>query len=246
MNLLQIDQLSIGYGEKILSSNISLTLKEGELVGLVGQNGVGKSTLIRTFCGLQKPLDGNIILDGKSLDAYKKNEIARKISLVLTGKPDTMNLSVIELIALGRYPYSGWLGVLKDEDKEKIDESISLLEINYLATKKLFELSDGQLQKVMIARAFAQDTPIIILDEPTSHLDLRNKIEVLHSLEKLALSGKSILISTHEIDLASQVCHTFWCMDFQQDLLVGTPKELIAKGQVQEYLHIDKKVLTKK
>lgn len=238
MSLLQIDNLSIGYGEKVLSNNISLSLSAGELVGLIGQNGVGKSTLIRTFSGLQAYLNGGITIDGKSLEDYSKQEIAKKISLVLTGKPEAMNLTVIELIALGRYPYSGWLGVLSKKDKEKIDESIAQMEIDYIATKKLYELSDGQLQKAMIARALAQDTPLIVLDEPTSHLDLRNKIEVLNILKKLTNAGKSILISTHEIDLAADVCDTFWCMDFNKDFLSGTPKDLIELGKVQEYLHV--------
>lgn len=246
MSLLEIKNLSIGYGEKVLSKEIYLALNKGELVGLIGQNGVGKSTLIRTFCGLHPPISGSISIDGKQLNKYTNKEIAKMVSLVLTGKPDSMNLTVIELIALGRYPYSGWLGILGQEDKMKIDEAIALMEINYIATKKLFELSDGQLQKVMIARALAQDTPLIVLDEPTSHLDLRNKIEVLQSLKQLAISGKSILISTHEIDLAAGVCDTFWCMDFDREFLVGPPSQLIDQGKVQKYLHVEKNVLTKK
>ena len=132
----------------------------------------------------------------------------------------------------------------KKEDKEKIDESISQMEINYLVKKRLYELSDGQLQKVMIARALAQDTDLIILDEPTSHLDLKNKIEVLHLLKKIAEAGKGVLISSHEIQLSAQVCDQFWCMDFGKEMLVGNPEELIKSGELQDYLHIPREILT--
>jgi len=163
--------------------------------------------------------------------------------VVLTAKPDTLNLSVIELIALGRYPYSGWLGSLTAQSKKKIEDCLSLMEINYIATKKLHELSDGQLQKAMIARTLAQDTDVIILDEPTSHLDLKNKIEVLKLLKQISESGKAILISTHEIDLSAKVCDQFWCMDFGKPVLVGKPEELIKSGDIQDYLHVDKNAL---
>ncbi|WP_436517582.1 ABC transporter ATP-binding protein [Ekhidna sp. To15] len=244
MGLLEIKNLDIGYGAgKVLAKNINLSIESGQLVGLVGQNGVGKSTFIRTICGLQPRLKGEILLSEKEINEQNPKQIAKKISVVLTGKPDSLNLSVIELIALGRHPYSGWLGNLKNEDKTKIDEAIDQMEINYLANKRLFELSDGQLQKVMIARALAQDTELIILDEPTSHLDLKNKIEVLELLKKIAKSGKGVLISTHEIQLSAKACHVFWCMDFGKEMLVGEPKSMISKGSLQDYLHIPKEVL---
>lgn len=239
MEYLKTVNLSIGYSEdKALIKDISIELTSGKMVGLIGQNGVGKSTLIRTLCGLQKPLNGSITIDGKSIHEFSPKEIAKQISVVLTGKPESLNLSVVDLITLGRFPYSRWLGTLKKEDKEKIEESISLMEINYIAHKRLFELSDGQLQKVMIARALAQDTSIIILDEPTSHLDLKNKIEVLELLKKISSSGKSVLISTHEIQLTAQVCDEFWCADFNNPFVIGSPSDLIKKGSVHQYLHL--------
>ena len=244
MALLDISTLSIGYPpDKKLMENISLSLEAGQLIGLVGQNGVGKSTLIRTLCGLQPKLSGTVNLSETNIEDLSPKEIAKKISVVLTGRPESLNLSVLELVALGRHPYSSWLGNLKKADKEKIEESISLMEINYVAKKRLFELSDGQMQKVMIARALAQETDLIILDEPTSHLDLKNKIDVLHLLKKIAKSGKGVLISTHEIQLSAQVCDHFWCMDFGKEMLTGEPKKLIASGYLQEYLHIPKETL---
>lgn len=244
MALLESQDLAIGYGDdKILLEHINLSIDSGQLVGLVGQNGVGKSTFIRTICGLQPRLNGQILLQGKEVSIQNPKSIATQISVVLTGRPDSLNLSVIELIALGRHPYSGWLGNLSKEDKRIIDEAITQMEINYLAKKRLFELSDGQLQKVMIARALAQDTDLIILDEPTSHLDLKNKIEVLELLKKIASTGKGVLISTHEIQLSANVCDLFWCMDFGKEMLVGEPKPMIKSGALQEYLHIPKNVL---
>lgn len=239
MSYLSTDQLSIGYAEdKILIADISIELSAGKLVGLVGQNGVGKSTLIRTLCGLQSPLSGSVLLNDEPISSYSTADIAKQISVVLTGRPESLNLSVVDLIALGRFPYLGWLGTLKKQDKDKIEESISLMEINYIADKRLFELSDGQLQKVMIARALAQDTNIIILDEPTSHLDLKNKIEVLELLKKISQAGKAILISTHEIQLTSQSCDEFWCVDFEKPMLIGTPPSLIRDEQLHQYLHL--------
>lgn len=241
MALLSTENLSIGYGKKVLAEKIVLELNRGDLVGLIGQNGVGKSTLLRTLAGLLTKCSGEVYLDKKPIKSTKR--AAKAISIVLTGKPDTLNLTVVELLALGRHPYTGWLGYLKEDDKKKMEEALSLMEINYIANTKLSELSDGQLQKAMIARALAQDTAIIILDEPTSHLDLKNKIDVLELLKKIANQGKSVLISTHEVGLAGKYCNRFWCMDFGKEMLTGEPQELITKGKVQHYLHIEKDLL---
>jgi len=243
MKGLKSNDLAIGYPpNKKLIEGINLELTSGNFVALVGQNGVGKSTLIRTLTGLHPALAGDIILDGKSISKYSQTEVAKKIAVVLTGKPESLNLSVLELIALGRHPHTGWLGVLKESDKEVIEAALSQMEINYIATKKLFELSDGQLQKVMIARALAQDTELIILDEPTSHLDLKNKIEVLELLRKIAKSGKGVLISTHEIQLTASACDQFWCVDFGMPFLTGAAKEIIEAGVLHEYLHLPSSV----
>lgn len=244
METLTANNLSIGYSEqKVLMSALNLSLSSGQLIGLVGQNGVGKSTFIRTICGLQPALSGDVYIGKQSISKLRSKDISKKISVVLTGKPETLNLTVLEVVALGRHPYSGWLGNLNQGDKDKIEASISSMEINYLATKRLYELSDGQLQKVLIARALAQDTDIIVLDEPTSHLDLKNKIEVLSTLEKIAHSGKGVLISTHEVQLAANVCDQFWCMDFGKNVAVGPPHDLIASGKLQDYLHVPKGAL---
>lgn len=243
MTGLQTIKLSVGYPpNKELIKDINLTVSPGDFTALVGQNGVGKSTLIRTICSLQNPLSGEVRLGNQSISILSQSDIAKKIAVVLTGKPHSLNLSVVELIALGRHPHTGWLGILSESDKEKIEAALIQMEINYIATKKLYELSDGQLQKVMIARALAQDTELIILDEPTSHLDLKNKIDVLGLLKKISGSGKGILISTHEIQLAAQVCSKFWCVDFGKPVLEGPTNEILDSGALHDYLHLSDEI----
>ena len=242
MSLLKTSNLTIGFPpDKVLMEAVNVELQQGKLIGIIGQNGVGKSTFIRTICGLHAPLNGEILLNNQAIQSYNQKEIAKKIALVLTTKPSSLNLSVLELVSLGRHPHSNWLGLLNGEDKDRIDDAITKMEINYIATKKLFELSDGQLQKTMIARALAQDTDLIILDEPTSHLDLKNKIEVLELLKKIAEDGKGILMSTHEIQLSSQVCTEYWCFDFGRSMASGNALDLIKDHTIHEYLHLPKK-----
>lgn len=243
MTVLSTSGLSIGYRQKVISKEINLEMNSSQMIGLIGQNGVGKSTLLRTLSGFQKPLSGSIEIFGESLDQLNSAERARKLAVVLTERPMAQNLTVLELISLGRHPYSGWLGQLRNEDQEAIEKSLEQCQIHYLLTKRLYELSDGQLQKVMIARALAQETNLILLDEPTSHLDLRNKVEVLDLLKAISESGKSILISTHEITLSGKVCDQFWGMDFNQPIVSGTPEELRASGMLEKILHLKEGII---
>ena len=188
--VLKVDNLSIGYQTKkeqtIVAENINFELVKGELIGLIGANGIGKSTLLKTITKSQKSLNGVISVSGKSLDEIPNIDLAKKMSVVLTENVSQTNLSVYELIALGRQPYTNWIGTLTEEDETKTNTAIEAIQITDLTHKKCFELSDGQLQKVMLARALAQDTDIIILDEPTTHLDLYHKVSVLKLLQKLA------------------------------------------------------------
>jgi iron complex transport system ATP-binding protein len=243
MSLLQTYDLAIGYGTKRLASDLNLAIEPGKLIGLIGQNGVGKSTLMRTLAGFQKALNGAVHIDEMPISQYKPIDLARKISVVLTEKPSAQNLTVLELISLGRHPYSGWFGQLRKEDVDAMEQAFEQCQIHYLLDKRLHQLSDGQLQKVMIARALAQDTELILLDEPTSHLDLRNKVDVLELLKEISLAGKSILISTHEITLAANVCDLFWGMDFGKPIQVGNPTTQLESGLVAEILHLKEGIL---
>lgn len=198
--------ISIGYKNHTVAENLSITLNSGTLYTLIGANGIGKSTLLRTLSGLQKILLGNVLLNGLQVENYTPNQLAQQLSLVLTDALPQGNLSVYELVALGRQPYTNWMGSLSAEDNVLIEKSLQLTDTIHLAHKKVHELSDGQLQNVLIARALAQDTPLIILDEPTTHLDLPHKAGLLKLLKKLALeAGKCILYSTHDLDLALQL-----------------------------------------
>ena len=184
--ILKTKDLSIGYASKkaktIVASNINIELKKGSLVGLIGANGIGKSTLLRTLTNVQNPLSGQVLINDTDFLKYAPIDLAKVMSLVLTEPLASKNLSVLELVALGRQPYTNWVGNLSKDDIEIVNTALEQTNIADLKHKKCFELSDGQLQKVMIARALAQDTDLIILDEPTTHLDMYHKAYILKLL----------------------------------------------------------------
>lgn len=232
--ILSTNELTIGYSSKkqqsIIASNININLYKGELIGLIGANGIGKSTLLRTLTNVQKPLQGSIQINAKNLNEYQSIDLAKVLSLVLTEAMPSKNLTVFELVALGRQPYTNWVGSLTKEDIEKVNEALKLTNLENLKYKNCFELSDGQLQKAMIARALAQDTDLIILDEPTTHLDMYHKAYILKLLQKLAQeTKKTILFSSHEIDLAIQLCDTIIVMT-NENVITDNPSNLISNG----------------
>ncbi|MDN3493020.1 ABC transporter ATP-binding protein [Winogradskyella bathintestinalis] len=232
--ILKTEQLAIGYKTKkvetVVASNINFELKKGQLIGLVGANGIGKSTLLRTLINVQSRLSGGILLNGNAINSISNLELAKQLSIVLTEPLISKNLSVFELVALGRHPYTNWIGNLSDVDLSSINKALELVNIIDLKDKKCYELSDGQLQKVMIARALAQDTSIIVLDEPTTHLDMYHKAYILKLLQKLTKdTGKTILFSSHEIDLAIQLCDTMIVMQ-KNKTVCDSPCQLISQG----------------
>ena len=232
--ILNTENLSIGFKTKkkdiVVASNINFELEQGQLIGLVGANGIGKSTLLRTLIKVQPSLTGSIFLNKKILKETSTIDLAKQLSIVLTEQLTSKNLSVYDLVALGRHPYTNWIGNLTEEDRQKVDEAISLVNISELKDKRCYELSDGQLQKGMIARALAQDTDIIVLDEPTTHLDMYHKAYILKLLQKLTKeTSKTILFSSHEIDLAIQLCDTMIVM-INDNIICDQPCNLIEKG----------------
>ncbi|MFD1315977.1 ABC transporter ATP-binding protein [Namhaeicola litoreus] len=235
-NILSTEDLTIGYkrnkGNHVVGKSISLALKKGEVVCLMGKNGIGKSTLLRSITGVQENLGGEVFLKEKSLRKFSLSQIAQTISLVLTDKIEPTNLTVFELVALGRHPYTNWLGTLSQKDEETIVFALSKTDLLSLKNTKVNELSDGQMQRVMICRALAQDTPIIILDEPTAHLDIQHKIETFQLLHSFAHElNKAILISTHEIQLSLQIADQLWLMD-NQGITTGNVDELVKNGEI--------------
>ncbi|WNH07868.1 ABC transporter ATP-binding protein [Thalassobellus suaedae] len=232
--VLKTVDLSIGYsskkGKTLVSSNINIELHQGGLIGLIGGNGIGKSTLLRTLTKVQNPLEGAIFINNKDISKYASLDLAKAMSLVLTEPIASKNLSVLELVALGRQPYTNWVGNLSKKDKTAIYKALQQTNIEGLKDKKCYELSDGQLQKALIARALAQDTDLIILDEPTTHLDMYHKAYILKLLKELAQeTGKTILFSSHEIDLAIQLCDTLIVMN-KDEVVMNDPCSLISKG----------------
>lgn len=232
--ILKTEALSIGYSNKnkqtIVASNINIKLQQGELIGLIGPNGIGKSTLLRTLTKVQPTLNGTVFITDKELKEYNAIELAKSLSLVLTEQVLSTNLSVFELVALGRQPYTNWVGNLSYNDIEIVNRSLNQTNIVDLKHRNCFELSDGQLQKVMIARALAQDTDLIILDEPTTHLDMYHKAYILKLLQKMAkATNKTVLFSSHEIDLAIQLCDKLIIMS-ENNVIIDTPSNHIKNG----------------
>ena len=232
--ILKTKDLSIGYTSKksktVVASNINIELKKGTLVGLIGANGIGKSTLLRTLTNVQNPLSGEVYINNTNLLKYAAIDLAKVLSLVLTEPVASKNMSVLELVALGRQPYTNWIGSLSKRDLEIINKALNQTNITELKHKKCFELSDGQLQKVMITRALAQDTDLIILDEPTTHLDMYHKAYILKLLQRLAIeTNKTILFSSHEIDLAIQLSDQLVVMT-NTGVVSDAPCNLIKKG----------------
>lgn len=229
---IRLDGLSIGYtakhSVKVVAEGISETINSCELTCLIGENGAGKSTLLRTLSGFLPPLSGEIHIMGKTLKSYRETELAKVIGVVLTEKSNVQNMTVEELVGMGRSPYTGFWGRLRAEDHAKVAEAIDLVGIAELSDRLVQTLSDGERQKVMIAKALAQETPIIFLDEPTAFLDYPSKVEILKLLHKLSSeAGKTIFLSTHDLELALRVADKVWLMTRQDRLKTGLPEDLV-------------------
>ena len=237
---IRLSNLSIGYrgknGTRVVATGISAAIRSGELTCLLGANGVGKSTLLRTLSAFQPKLDGEVLIKGKEITTFNDKELSRLIGVVLTEKPDIKNMSVRELVALGRSPYTGFWGTLHEGDWQVVDEAIRSVRIEPLRERMIHTLSDGERQKVMIAKALAQQTPVIFLDEPTAFLDFPSKVEMMQLLRRLAREQqKTIFLSTHDFELALQVADTLWLME-PQGFSVGSPRELADTGALARYV----------
>lgn len=235
MHILETKELSIGYikkdGAEEIQSDLNLLMKPGELVCLIGPNGCGKSTLIRTLCGLQPPIKGRTMIDGKQIEKLSYAERATLLSVVLTDKIEIENATVHSIVSMGRHPYSNWWGNMTDEDEMLINRAISLVHLGNKAHHYFSELSDGEKQRTMIAKAFVQNTPIILLDEPTAHLDMPNRVEIMLLLHRLAhQTNTAILLSTHELDMALQAADQIWLMTEEHGVETGVPEDLVLNG----------------
>ncbi len=215
-----------------LSHGICAQLRRGELTCLIGANGAGKSTLLRTLAGLQPLMGGKIELSGRCLDSYSARELATKVSVVLTDEVQEQNLTAFELVATGRMPYTGYWGSLSSSDRKMVNEMLELVNMSGFADRRLSSLSDGERQKLMIARALAQDTDVVLLDEPIAFLDFPSKIAMMRTLDSVArTAGKSILMSIHDLEIALQIACRLWVLH-DGDFIEGEPRALAAEGKV--------------
>jgi iron complex transport system ATP-binding protein len=246
--IIEIRDLSIGYKtrkeEGRIAIDLQATIYSGELTCLLGANGIGKSTLLRTLAGLQPYFSGEIRLENKLLTDYSSAESAKIIGLVLTEKVDVRDLSVTELVALGRSPHTGFWGRLSRKDRKIVAESIRQVNIDFLAQRSIHTLSDGERQKTMIAKVLAQQTPVIFLDEPTAFLDFPSKVEIMQLLRRLCReTGKTIFLSTHDLDLALQMADKIWLMDKKQGIMTGTPDDLAENGILENFFSDNKSII---
>jgi iron complex transport system ATP-binding protein len=245
MTLLQALDLAVGYrrfrqADAVIASGISVSLKAGDLICLLGPNGAGKTTLIRTLSGMQKPLAGRVLLDGKDIGSLTPQARARHLSLVLTDRIEVGMLSVYALVALGRHPYTDWQGRLTPQDEQMIRWAIQVVGAESLVSRNVSELSDGERQKVMIARALAQEPDVMVLDEPTAFLDLPHRVEVMQILRRLTReTGRAVLLSTHDLDLALRHADTIWLMPMNGQLVTGAPEDLVLSGAFETAFHSD-------
>ena len=233
--IIALNNASIGYkvksgSHKVVKQDISVYALKGELVALIGGNGIGKSTLLRTIAGFQSPITGEVMIMGRSVRSYPESELALTLSFVSTEIIRVPNLTVFDLVSLGRYPYTNWFGKLMDEDRQIVEEAIRAVGLQGYENRAINYISDGERQKAMIARTLAQDTDIIVLDEPTAFLDLSNKYEIVHILHQLAREkGKTVLFSTHDLTTAIAESDRIWLM-LDRSVEQGAPEDLILNG----------------
>lgn len=236
---LRTQGLAIGYRrgrqQAIVTDEINVELRAGELVALIGPNGAGKSTLMRTLAGLQPPLAGQIYLEGDELAQLSPAEVARRLAVVLTDRVDVGNLSAYGLVALGRHPYTNWQGKLTAHDEAIVRQALIDVDGVALAHRPIIELSDGERQKIMVARALAQEAPVLLLDEPTAFLDLPRRVELMRLLGTLSeRTGRAILLSTHDLELALRVADRLWLLPPGGPLTVGIPEALALDGSLHD------------
>ncbi len=231
--IMRVERLSIGHGTRTLAQDISFELKPGELTAMIGVNGIGKSTLLKTLAGLLPALAGQLLINGESLSAMKARQRSSTVSIVLTGRPQTGMLDVETLVSLGRQPWTGRWGSLSAADQDQVERALKLAGAEHLRGKSLSTCSDGEGQKVLIARALAQSTPVLLLDEPTAFLDLPNRVSTVRMLRRIATEeGKAVLFSTHDLQLALDLCDRILLLRRDAPIWQGDPAQALASGEL--------------
>ena len=233
--------LCVGYKEKPVVKDIEISLPKGEILTLIGPNGAGKSNVLKSIAGQLKTLDGVIYLGKTALTDMKADERAKKMSVVLTEKIKTEMMTCEEVVATGRYPYTGRFGILSEEDKRVVEEAIGLIHIEDIREKDFAKISDGQKQRVMLARAMCQEPEILILDEPTSYLDVKYKLEFLSLLQEMRRKKElTVIMSLHELELAERVSDKILCLKGEYTEKYGTPGEVFTEGYIKRLFDMTK------
>lgn len=237
--MIELHDITLGYGSRTLIESVETRFERGSMIALLGRNGTGKSTLLRAIARLQEVMKGVIMVEGKPLAELSQAELARLVSFVTTERIDVEALTAYDLVAIGRSPYTGWMGRLTDKDHEAIKRAMVIAGVQHMAERRVSTMSDGECQRVMIARALAQDTPIILLDEPTAFLDLPNRYELCTLLGRLAHEeNKCVIFSTHELDIALSLADSIALVDSPR--LVHLPtKEMIVSGNIERLFDSD-------
>ncbi len=239
MEVLKTKDLVIGYKGKGILPPINVALNEGNLIALIGPNGAGKSTLFKTLTANIHPVSGNIELLGKELSSYSPKEKASLIGLVLTERPDDIFLKVYDVVASGRCPYTNFFGRIEKEDEVIIIESLEIVGVKHLINRYFDTLSDGEKQKVMIAKTIAQNTPIIFMDEPTAFIDYPSKIELFSLMKMLTKKRKkTIIFSSHDLELLLRYTDDIWIISKNRELISGKKDDLIKDGIINEYFNL--------
>ena len=238
---LKTENLSVGYGKRILLSDVELEVKPGRILTLIGPNGSGKSTILKTITRQLKTMGGKLLLLDRNMEELSGEEIAKTLSMVMTERPTPELMTCREVVGTGRYPYVGLMGILGKEDWKRVDEAMETVSASEVADKSFYEISDGQRQRVLLARALCQEPKVLVLDEPTSYLDMRYKLDILESIRRLAKERKiAIIMSLHELDLAMKVSDIIACVDGKGVSRLGTPEEIFQGNYVQELYGVSK------
>ena len=237
--ILHTRDLAVGYGGKALIDDIALTVRPGEILTLIGPNGAGKSTILKTITRQLKPVAGAIWLDGKALSGLPERDLARTMSILMTERVDPERMTCEDVVSAGRYPYTGRLGILSAQDRAQVAAAMELVHVADLRDREFSQISDGQRQRVMLARAICQEPKVLLLDEPTSYLDVRHKLELLAILKELALNQKvAVVMTLHELDLAQKASDKILCVRQGQIDRYGTPEEIFSGGYIQQLYDI--------
>ncbi|MDE6036281.1 MAG: ABC transporter ATP-binding protein [Ruminococcus sp.] len=240
MSILNTEKLTVGYGRKVIVGDVTFSVNRGEILTLIGANGSGKSTVLKSILMQLKKISGEIYIENKDIEKLRLPELAKKVSAVMTERIAPELMTCREVVESGRYPYTNGLGILSATDREKVSEAMELVGVGNLAFNPFSQISDGQRQRVMLARAICQDTEIIILDEPTSFLDIRHKMELLNTLRKLVREKNlAVIMSLHELDLARKISDRIMCINNGISERIGTPEEIFSGRYIADMYGLD-------